>query len=117
VSHSTPKLIAKAMGDILKAQKFKVTRVSKSQIVLSQDRGSVAQATGGVMRVRLEMTFAVQTIGDSVRVWPVKEAYYGGGSAELERTVELDKEHDNFVHLFQAVKARLDSAAADSAGG
>jgi hypothetical protein len=31
--------------------------------------------------------------------------------------VELDKEHDNFVHLFQAVKARLDSAAADSAGG
>ena len=112
VTHVTHKDIAKAMGDILKPQKFKVLRASKGQIVISQDRGGVPQATGGVMRVRLEMVFALETKGDSIRVTPVEEAYYGGGAAELKRTVELDKDRQNFETLFKAVHERLAATGA-----
>jgi hypothetical protein len=40
-------------------------------------------------------------------------------AGEQKRSVELDKERDNFMNLLQAVKAWMDSAAApaDSAGG
>lgn len=114
IAHTTHKQIAKAMGDILKPQKFKVHRASKGQIVLSQDRGGVAQATGEVLRVRLEMVFALEAVGDSIRVTPVEEAYYGGGAAELKRTVPLDKERDSFENLLRMVKARVDSVTADT---
>ncbi|HET8633812.1 MAG TPA: hypothetical protein VFL88_06665 [Gemmatimonadales bacterium] len=116
IAHTTHKQIAKAMGDVLKPQKFKVHRASKGQIVLSQDRGSVAQATGQVMHVRLEMVFALETMGDSIRVTPVEEAYYGGGGAELKRTVPIDKDRDSFENLLRMVKARVDSISAHSAG-
>jgi hypothetical protein len=116
IAHTTHKDIAKAMGDILKPQKFKVLRVNKGQIVLSQDRGGVAQATGEVMRVRLEMVFALENVDDSIRVTPVEEAYYGGGAAELKRTVELDKERESFENLLRMVKARVDSMTADTTG-
>jgi hypothetical protein len=121
LGHTTSKEVAKAMGEVLKEQKFKVTKASKGRIVLTQKRGNVAQATGEVMKVRLEMGFAVEDVGDSLKVTVTDETYYAdrGPLGEQQRSVEIDKEHDKFMNLFQAVKARLDSTAApaDSAGG
>jgi hypothetical protein len=79
----------------------------------------VAQATGEVMKVRLEMGFAVEEVGDSLKVTATDETYYAdrGTFGEQSRQVELDKERESFTNLLQAVKARLDSTAvpADSA--
>jgi hypothetical protein len=81
----------------------------------------VAQATGEVMKVRLEMGFAVEEVGDSLKVTATDETYYAdrGPLGEQSRSVELDKERESFTNLLQAVKARMDSTAvpADSAGG
>jgi hypothetical protein len=55
-------------------------------------------------------------VGDSIRITPVEEAYYGGGAAELKRTVELDKERESFENLLRMVKARVDSVTADTTG-
>lgn len=121
LAHTTSKEVARVMGEVLKDQKFKVTKASKGRIVLTQKRGNVAQATGEVMKVRLEMGFAVEEVGDSLKVTATDETYYAdrGTFGEQKRSVEIDKERGNFMNLFQAVKARLDStsAPADSAGG
>lgn len=119
LGHTTSKEVARAMGEVLKDQKFKVTKASKGRIVLTQNRGNVAQATGEVMKVRLEMGFAVEEVGDSLKVTATDETYYAdrGTFGEQSRQVELDKERESFTNLLQAVKARLDSTAvpADSA--
>jgi hypothetical protein len=117
LAHVTSKEVAQAMGDILKPQKFKVKKASKSRIVLSQDRGNVAQATGEVMKVRLEMEFAVEEAGDSLKVTATGETYYAdrGTFGEQSRSVDVNKERDSFENLFSAVKQKLNGAGAAAA--
>lgn len=114
LAHVTSREVALAMGEILKPQKFKVKKVSKGRIVLSQNRGNVAQATGEVMKVRLEMGFAVEEVGDSLRITATDETYYAdrGTFGEQSRTVEVNKERDSFENLFKAVKEKLAGAGA-----
>lgn len=118
IAHATPKNVVAAMGEILKPQKFKVTKASKGRIIVSQNRGNVAQATGEVMRVRLEMGFAVEQVGDSLRVTATDEAYYAdrGTFGEQKRSVDVNKERESFENLLRMVKARVDSMSADTTG-
>ncbi len=117
LAHVTPKDVASAMGEILKPQKFKVKKVSKGRIVLTQDRGRVPQATGEIMRVRLEMGFAVEEVGDSLKVTATDETYYAdrGTFGEQSRSVDPGTERESFDNLFKAVQEKLAGApAADS---
>jgi hypothetical protein len=117
LAHVTSKEVAQAMGEILKPQKFKVKKASKGRIVLSQDRGNVAQATGEVMKVRLEMEFAVEEVGDSLKITATGETYYAdrGAFGEQSRSVDVNKERDSFENLFSAVKQKLNGAGAAAA--
>jgi hypothetical protein len=117
LAHVTSKDVARAMGEVLKDQKFKVTKASKGRIVLSQNRGNVAQATGEVMKVRLEMGFAVEEVGDSIRVTAKDETYYAdrGTFGEQSRSVDVNKERESFESLFKAVREKLNGAGAAEA--
>lgn len=117
LAHVTSKDVATAMGEVLKDQKFKVTKASKGRIVLSQNRGNVAQATGEVMKVRLEMGFAVEEVGDSLRVTAKDETYYAerGTFGEQSRSVDVNAERESFESLFKAVKEKLNGAGAAEA--
>ncbi len=119
IAHTTPKAIGAAMLEVLQPQKFKVAKASKGRIVLSQNRGNVAQATGEVMRVRLEMVFAVEQVGDSLKITATSETYYAdrGPMGEQARSVDVNKERQNFELLLNATKERIEhSSPADSAG-
>jgi len=118
IAHATPKAVASAMGEILKPQKFKVTKAGSGRIVVSQKRGDVAQATGEILKVRLEMGFALEPVGDSLRVTATDETYYAdrGTFGEQKRSVEVEKERESFENLLRMVKARVDSMTADTTG-
>ncbi len=117
LAHVTSREVAQAMGEILKPQKFKVKKASKGRIVLSQDRGNVAQATGEVMKVRLEMEFAVEEVGDSLKITATGETYYAdrGTFGEQSRSVDVNKERDSFENLFKAVRQKLNGAGTAAA--
>ena len=117
IVHATPKAVADAMGEIMKPQKFKVVKASKKRIVLSQDRGNVAQATGTVVKVRLEMGFRLDSLADSLKVTATDETFYAdaGPMGEQQREQKVDKDRQNFMTLLERVKAKLGTPPTDSA--
>jgi hypothetical protein len=63
------------------------------------------------------MGFAVEEVGDSLKVTATDETYYAdrGTFGEQSRSVDVNKERDSFENLFSAVKQKLNGAAATGA--
>ncbi len=112
VSHATPKAIADVMGEILKPQKFKVASVNRKRITITQPRGSVAQSTGEIVRVRLDVDFTLAEQGDSTRITVASETLVGEGpSFEQRRPQDPSRNNASYQNLLTQVKARLEAPA------
>lgn len=117
IAGSTPKAIGEAMRDALAEQKFKLGSAGKKRIVLVQPRGNVAQATGEIMRVRLEVGFTVEAIAEGLRVTLADETLIAerGVGMEQRRPQDLDRNRQSYQNLLDQVKVTLESpAGADS---
>lgn len=118
IANSTPKAIGEAMRDALEDQKFKLSSARKGRIVLSQARGNIAQATGEIMRVRLEVGFAVEEVPGGHRVTVADETLIAerGVGTEQRRPQDLERNRQAYQNLLNQVKAAIETpAAADSA--
>jgi hypothetical protein len=113
IAQSTPKAIGEAMRDDLKDQKFKLAAARKQRIVLSQSRGNVAQATGEVLRVRLEVGFTVEELPEGHRVTVADETLIAerGAAFEQRRPQDLARNRQAYQGLLDRVKATLESSA------
>ena len=118
IAHSTPKAIGEAMRDALDDQKLKLAGARKQRIVLSQPRGNIAQATGEVLRVRLEVGFTVEELPEGHRVTVADETLIAerGAAFEQRRPQDLARNREAYQALLDRVKAMLEEPGpADSA--
>ena len=117
IAGATPKAAGEVLKRVLADQKFKVG-VSDRRIVLTQDRGRVPQATGEIMRVRLEVTIRLDKVTDSLMLTMVDETLIGerGAGLEQRRTLDPARNRTTYVNLLNRVKADLEgtSTAADT---
>ena len=120
IAQATPKAIGEALRDALKAQNFKLWSNGKKRIVLVQPRGNIAQSTGEIIRVRLEVGFTVEEVPEGHRVTVADETLIGERSIGMEqrRPQDLERNRQSYQNLLNQVKAALEPCpAADSAGG
>ena len=119
IAHATPKAIGEAMRDVLKEQKFRLGSASKKRIVLIQSRGNIAQSTGEIMRVRLEVGFVVEELPQGHRVTLADETLIAERSAGMEqrRPQDLDRNRQSYQKLLDQAKAALEPAAAPDTAG
>ena len=120
IAQATPKAIGEALRDALKAQNFKLWSNGKKRIVLVQPRGNIAQATGEIIRVRLEVGFTVEEVPGGHRVTVADETLIGERSVGMEqrRPQDLERNRQSYQNLLNQVKAALEPrTAVDSAGG
>jgi len=113
IAHTTPKAIGEAMRDALKAQNFKLWSNGKKRIVLVQPRGNIAQATGEIIRVRLEVGFTVEEVPEGHRVTVADETLIGERSIGMEqrRPQDLERNRQSYQNLLNQVKATLEAGA------
>ena len=119
IPQTTPKAIGEAMRDVLKEQKFRLGSANKKRIVLIQSRGNIPQSTGEIMRVRLEVGFAVEEVPEGHRVTLADETLIAERSAGMEqrRPQDLDRNRQSYQRLLDQAKAALEPAlASDTAG-
>ena len=120
IAQATPKAIGEALRDALKAQNFKLWSNGKKRIVLVQPRGDIAQSTGEIIRVRLEVGFTVEEVPEGHRVTLADETLIGERSIGMEqrRPQDLERNRQSYQNLLNQLKAALEPhPAADSAGG
>lgn len=115
---TTPLAIATALAAELEPQGFKLVKKGGSGALFVQDLGMIAQSTGGQAHVTQEVNFRMRQRGDSVEV-RVEETLVGeGGPAyEYRRTQDPRRNREAYTALFENVRGRLATMAADSASG
>ena len=107
---------AKAAGEVLKrilaAQKFKVS-ATDHRILRTQDRGRVPQATGEVLRVRLEVGIRVDKRPDSLQLTIADETLIAERTPGLEqrRPQNFDRNRASYQKLLTLVKVELEGGA------
>jgi flavin-binding protein dodecin len=113
IAGTTPKAIGEAMRDALAEQKFKLGSAGKKRIVLVQPRGNVAQSTGEIMRVRLEVGFGIEALAEGLRVTLADETLIAerGVGTEQRRPQDLDRNRQSYQNLLDQVKAVLEPRA------
>jgi hypothetical protein len=117
IAGATPKAAGEVLKRELASQKFKVG-VSDRRITLTQDRGRVPQATGDIVRVRLEVGIRVDKSPAGLTLTVVDETLIGDRGAGLEqrRTLTPDRNRASYQDLLKRVKAELEGGASrDSA--
>ena len=114
IAQVTPKAIGEAMRNALKSQNFKLWSAGKKRIVLVQPRGNVAQTTGEVIQVRLEVGFTVEEVPEGHRVTLADETLIGERSigTEQRRPQDLERNRQSYQNLLDQVKAALETGAA-----
>lgn len=112
IAGATPKAAGEVLKRELASQKFKVG-VSDRRITLTQDRGRVPQATGEIVRVRLEVGIRVDKSPAGLTLTVVDETLIGDRGAGLEqrRTLTPDRNRASYQDLLDRVKAELEGGA------
>ena len=112
IAGATPKAAGEVLKRELASQKFKVG-VSDRRITLTQDRGRVPQATGEIVRVRLEVGIRVDKSPTGLTLTVVDETLIGDRGAGLEqrRTLTPDRNRASYQDLLNRVKAELEGGA------
>ena len=115
IAGATPKTVGEVLKRVLADQKFKVG-VSDRRIMLTQDRGRVPQATGEVLRIRLEVAIRLDKVTDSLMLTMVDETLIGerGAGLEQRRTLDPAGNRTTYVNLLNRVKAELEGASPDA---
>jgi hypothetical protein len=114
VAGATPKAVGEVLKRELASQKFKVG-VSDRRILLTQDRGRVPQATGDIVRVRLEVGIRVDKSPEGLMLTVVDETLIGDRGAGLEqrRTLSPERNRTTYLNLLTRVKAELEGSGAN----
>jgi hypothetical protein len=78
-----------------------------------QPRGNVAQSTGEIMRVRLEVGFGIEALAEGLRVTLADETLIAerGVGMEQRRPQDLDRNRQSYQNLLDQVKAVLEPRA------
>jgi hypothetical protein len=116
IRNATPDSVVAVLKADLVPQGFKFVNADKNNALFTLDRGMVAQRTGGMVHVRLELHahFKQQSDGLQVNLYEEVVGETGTAGSEFRRPVENQRERDNLQHLLDGEKARIEGAKHDS---